>query len=497
MNIKFIYFLVLLSLLFWGCEREVSTSPDYEEKINNSVLYLSSNPEGAMIYLDGKISGLKTPDSLVWLDDTSYVVSLKLNLFRDTTFRINFGANEVKDLYIDYSENPRMYGSIQCISTPEQAEIYLDGEFTGRYTPDTLRNLFPGKYKLTLKKEEHRDYSIDYTVTSYTTVGNTIALEDTSLWVTYTAGNSDLPSSIVNAVTLDDEENLWVGASEGGVIKITGDQWIIYNESNSPFPSDVSVNSLNKDRFGNIWIGTSDGLYKFSAGSWTYYDNNNSGLPGNHITCIEFDIHDAVWVGTNSGIGVLAADASWQTFTAQNSGLGSNNVTSINTNVNGERWAGTLVHGISRYYGVWKKIDNYYWEIGGGVNVVFPGSSTSSIAVDHINEIVWVGWKPETFPGGGGGGLTSYVNNKWQVKNYHLPSNYIKTIYIDNDNIKWIATDNGLVSFDDPSATTIYQAQYTGMYSNVINDVIKDSRGTLWIATQTGGLTKYKGLRNQ
>lgn len=44
-------------------------------------------------------------------------------------------------------------------SNPNNAQIFLDNSFSGKFTPDTLINLEPGSYLLTLKLDGFRDSS--------------------------------------------------------------------------------------------------------------------------------------------------------------------------------------------------------------------------------------------------------------------------------------------------------------------------------------------------
>lgn len=45
-------------------------------------------------------------------------------------------------------------------SSPRSAEIYLDHQFTGKQTPDTLKYLDPGSYSITLKLDGYQDSTV-------------------------------------------------------------------------------------------------------------------------------------------------------------------------------------------------------------------------------------------------------------------------------------------------------------------------------------------------
>lgn len=477
-------------LIVSACEREVSTSPDVNEKINNSVIKLTSHPAGAAIYLNGKISGKYTPDSLVWLQDTTHRVTLKRALIKDTTFIVDLGKDEQKAVDIDYYANPTMYGSIECLSEPPNAEIFLNGQSTGLYTPDTLTGLFPGKYEVTYKLQEHMAEKREYEVSSSNTSGATVALEDTTVWVTFTQQNSGLQENLLTSLAVDHDNNVWVGTATQGLAKFDGRNWTIYNMSNSNLPSD-ELTALVCDDFGKIWMGTSAGVARYDQGAWTILTPQNSGLPDERITCMSIDVRSGQWFGTQAGIGVLR-DTGWAQYTTANSNISGDYINAIHTNVLGEIWMGTSRFGLNRYFGEWKPITQFYWVPAYGI----PGKTISDFAAEEETGVVWVGWLPESFDGGGLGGLTSYSGSRWSNKYDGLPSRYIACIFISANNVKWIGTDSGLVRFTNFASKTTFRAEYTGLKSNDIKDIVEDQNGNIWIATKGGGLTKYKGEAN-
>lgn len=55
-------------------------------------------------------------------------------------------------------------GDVIINSNPNEAQIFLNDLFSGKITPDTLKNLQPGSYQLTLKLEGYKDSSTTITV---------------------------------------------------------------------------------------------------------------------------------------------------------------------------------------------------------------------------------------------------------------------------------------------------------------------------------------------
>ncbi|MBN1482300.1 hypothetical protein EH223_08865 [candidate division KSB1 bacterium] len=74
----------------------------------------------------------------------------------------------------------------------------------------------------------------------------------------YTADNSRLPSTTVDAVALDPEEGVWIGTFGGGLAFLDIDPFTVFDTQNSGLPHN-DVDALAFDTSGNLWIGTNGG----------------------------------------------------------------------------------------------------------------------------------------------------------------------------------------------------------------------------------------------
>ncbi len=478
----------LLLFLFISCEKDVSTSPKIEEHFDNGFLMIDSDPPGAKIFLDGRNSGKFTPDSLTWLQDTLHTVKLKLELYRDTSFQLSTPIDNRTVKFVDYKLNPKMRGSIQCLSKPANAEIFLNDSATGILTPDTLTGLIPGNYNITYKLPEHMDKSQEFTVRSNEIAGYELALEDTTLWVAYTTENSPLITNDLACIKVDFHNTKWIGTQQHGLLKIEGNNWTYYNTTNSALPANEII-SIAYDEFNDdIWVGTVGGLAVIDGDIWTVYTTFNSPLPNDRVTTVEFDYRlGRKWIGTQNGLVRLDGNE-WIIYNTSNSDLSGDYITAIDVNVFGEIWIGTSKRGISRYYGVFKKITNYYWVWQFGD----PGSTVSCFGSDTLGGNTYIGFLPER-NGPGLGGLASFNGSSFSNKFPGLPTREIYDIEVDRDGYKWVATSQGIVKFKIWGDHQTYRTEYTPMKSNYITNVGIDQNGIVWFTTIGGGLTKYKG----
>jgi ligand-binding sensor domain-containing protein/signal transduction histidine kinase len=79
----------------------------------------------------------------------------------------------------------------------------------------------------------------------------------------------------------------------------------------------------------------------------------------------------------------------------------------------------------------------------------------------------------------------------WTADN-GLPYNGISDLLQTRDGYLWLATNDGLVRYDGVRFTTFNAGNTEGIRSNRFRSLFEDSRGNLWIAMETGGLTLYK-----
>ena len=97
--------ILIVGIVLYSCGRQVSVTPP-DAPPPNGFIYINSNPKGFTIYLDGKDRRRITPDSLTWLSNGTYKITLKKDLFRDSSFTFDILEGKKKSIYIDYSKNP-------------------------------------------------------------------------------------------------------------------------------------------------------------------------------------------------------------------------------------------------------------------------------------------------------------------------------------------------------------------------------------------------------
>lgn len=461
----------IICLCFTSCDKEVSVSPrDY--MISTGFVFVDSYPQGSQIYLNGRISGRVTPDSIKWLEAGNYEISLRRPLFRDTAVYIDIQEGEMNNIFIDYTNNPKMRGTINCVTNPPNAEVYLNDSLIENRTPNTIENLWPGYYNLKFAVEEHRTASIDIVVQSDEISEALVTMVDTTIWNDFTTINSEIISDDLTSVAIDANDNIWVGTFGSGIIKYDGISWTQFNKTNSGIPND-SITCITAADNGEIWMGSRGGFAKYDNGIWINYGMG-------FIEDIEIDDEGTKWIGSYGGL-IKLTESSLTVYNETSADFPDNRITEVVIDQQGDKWLGTFGYGILKFSG--DAITNVYTRSLNGL----PGDRISTGSM-LPNGQLWFGhfpWSQEV------GGLSYYNNISWQVV-YGLPSQLIEWIYADDANNKWIGTGNGLVRIAGNGTMTTFNYNNTGLDIRHIKSIVEDDNGVIWIATSGSGLVQLR-----
>ncbi len=488
--LKITILLALLLVTIISCEKEVSKSTPIAPQPIGAKLSISSIPEGAEIFMDGKTTGLTTPDSLTWLETKRYKVTLKKELYLDTTFFVDVISDSNKNLIIDYTKNPNMFGTIRCQSTPDNAQIILNGKFTGKYTPAVIDSLLPGNYKLEYRHAGARSDSIISTVKSRSISLALINLIDTTSWVDYNIHTSGIFNFAYTKIVIDENDIIWLGSQFNGITKFDGKNWTKYSTENSGLINN-SINEIKLGPNGALWICTNAGLNKFDGTNWQLFNAEQSGIPSNIISDIAFDLDGSPLIATNKGLAYYKNNQ-WETFTFDlnitTSKENLNYFTSVDIDNSGNWWATRLQNGIAFWNGSkWTHFFTFY-------NPSF-GQDDPDIwytIVRHSDDKIWFGHDVSTL-NGRIVGLSSYSDSLFDKLTYSVfNGTTINSIKIRNGNQKWISSSEGLFRFTDYNNMKKYFKGNTSLVTNNIQDVAFDSKGDAWVVTLSDGIYHFK-----
>lgn len=284
----------------------------------------------------------------------------------------------------------------------------------------------------------------------------------------------------------DDAGNLWVGLYLGGpgiLVRINSKT----NETKT-FMLPAFISGLIKDKYGNIWASTwGNGIVMFDTKKNELNEFNfKNGFNSSKNYCLLEDRERNIIIGSqNNGFYIFKG----RRFVTYNSlsGLLSEQVNACIQDDNKNIWIGTN-SGLSELIVAENKIINYD-KING------EDFTVRTIAKDLYGNL-WIGTANQKVI------KFDLKTNKFSIPhtlNNFLSSTIINSLVFDKSGKLWIGTSgSGLCVYDPlkeitPKSFTVDDGFY-GQSVNV-NTVLCDSKGTIWATVDGRGLCKYDGKK--
>lgn len=489
----------MLILFIAGCDRELSVSQP-EPIPKSSHLDISSKPQGYKIYQNGRIMGVRTPDSLLYLEYGTHTIELKNEIFLDTTILIEIDQEITESVFLDMTTREDFYGKIEVTSSPENAEIILNDSLTGLYTPSVIEHLYPGNYKIDFKKFGFRAPSFGPLVISNETTSCYGILEDTTIWLVYNVNNSDLPSNSLECISsnLQGSGDLWIGSSDAGIIKLDGEHFTHYSLNNSNLPANF-IHSISVDKYEHIMAGSPLGAVKYDGIEWVKFSPHN-GISLDFVSSIEmisiwriqngvYRFFDEYYFST-IGEGIIKlSEGEFDTYQPENLEMSSKNIIST---IHTDEIIAIATSDDGLYVSSGKN-QNRTWYHYDHTNTGFWDKNGRCIMTAiEMRSITGEMWAATNFATGSGQLFFSEVSQIGEREWIEIDLGFAKVyqIYIDSDKV-WVATNKGLFKLqNNVEIADHYTILNSGLPSNSVTGVAIDRSLNVWMTTYNG-LVRY------
>ncbi len=269
------------------------------------------------------------------------------------------------------------------------------------------------------------------------------------------------------------------------------------------------ITAILQDSKGFLWFGTFDGLYKYDAYSFTKYQFDpfdSTSLSQNFIYTIFEDKYGTIWVSTFEGL--CKFDRSTEKFTrykpSPEEKFFNPNIIAINEGTDGMLWVASTSSELARFNRKTGKFleDSFAFDLHDlhGISVIYKDDAGklwigSNAGLHMINSTPVKGGTHSNIS------ITSYQYDPNNPNS--LSGNIVRSVMEDRTGLMWIATNNGLTSFDKKSGRfKRYQHEPGNIHSISSNNLVvwfgnaikEDRDGNLWIATDKG-LNKFNPAR--
>jgi len=262
----------------------------------------------------------------------------------------------------------------------------------------------------------------------------------------------------------------------------------ITTEQGLPHPT---VNAIVQDPMGFVWIATQDGLTRYDGKHYKVYSNSpgvDSSLSNNWIWDLFIDSEGRLWVASDGGLHLYLPEVDgFRNFNSNNklNGIDGSSYVSITEAPNGNILFASQFSGYTEFDIHSATFKTYLNE---KVSVTNQSNPLSDLVYDKTGNL-WIA-SPKS-----GLKLKHASSNYFQKLTLNtkksIPSNMLRTLFVDNNNLLWIGTEDVGVFVLNQALQLVHHYQYspysdTSFCANYVNDIMQDKNGNMWFATENG-----------
>ena len=257
-----------------------------------------------------------------------------------------------------------------------------------------------------------------------------------------------ISQSTIEVIFQDSKGYIWLGTNDG-LNRYNGYDFKIYNyEEDENSISHNGVTDIAEDNEGNIWVGTVQGVNKINlkTDEITNYTENNNRIKDDSTTEIIVTKDNKILVGSYEGLNIYNKEKdSFEIILDENDGILSNDIYSIDEDKHDNIWIGTAL-GINKISKKFEILETY--PINAEENSLGE-SEIYNIYCDDKYNLVWAGtdssglYKIDTDTNK----VTGYRNDPMDKNS--IPSNQIGEIMRDSKGYLWVGTTDGLATYNE------------------------------------------------
>jgi len=309
--------------------------------------------------------------------------------------------------------------------------------------------------------------------------------------------------------------------------------------------SNSTVNYIFQDSNGFIWISTADGLNRYDGNNIKIFKNDpndSTTIPTNDCYAIAEDADGFIWVGVSENI-IAKYDPKNETF--QSYHIETAGVTNISvfysalSDSKGNLWFGSTYHGMQKFNKSKNKFEQVHLDVSnknaqwGNIFNITELKNGNLLVADYANGIKMYNEKLNLFQPyylkanfspiemqviyedisgniwfGGKNKLMKFSPSYYTTEDYNpfalfkIPTSYdnVTGIVQDHEGYLWVGIYSQGLYRIDINTKNIQKFDYGSANSDIaariiIQQIIKDKYGVVWIATWGNGLTKFDPLR--
>ena len=333
--------------------------------------------------------------------------------------------------------------------------------------------------------------------------GGLYLLEPATQTLTRRLGQADMdsvhPFRNVSALLVDHEDQVWVAAGEGILLKGDGtpDGWKQPIQHAASPPSDV-IETLFQDHHDHLWIGARDGLFRLDPAQGTVEHffqvaGDRTTLTNNVVQTIFEDETGVMWIGTFEGLNKYVRNDERFKVRGDRQGerksLPNSSVRCLYETRDGLLWVGTL-KGAQAFDRENRQVFNYTYDPGD------PRSLSHERVFSFFQDPrdrFWVGTYNGLCRLEDDGGFTRFSFSRGTQE--ARDRNNIRIVVSGPSGFLWVGTRSGLVRFDPETGDyKVFESDPSdadSLSGDAIQGLLIDRNNRMWVGTKGSGLNRF------
>ncbi|MCJ8208615.1 ATP-binding protein [Mucilaginibacter sp. RS28] len=298
----------------------------------------------------------------------------------------------------------------------------------------------------------------------------------------------------IRSIFIDKKGIYWLGTYQGGVDKFDKNLTLFNHKVSNPFDAQglqsPMVTSFAQYDGKNVFVGTDNGgvqLFNTASGLFRSFTIRpaNSSSDRISVLALKYARDGKLWIGTYRQ-GVFILDPRTGNYQQVVAGEGKNHISQndifcIEEDPAGRIWIGTNGGGIDIYDPVKKGFANY--------ENIFV--SARKLGLNNFIRAIAVGNNNEMWVGTSGAGVTVFNLTTGKVTQYNewnskLNSNVVNCILRDTKGQMWLGTAAGAAVFSPDKKHVSTYSEKDGLTNNVVHKILEDNQGLFWMTTNAG-----------
>ncbi len=299
-----------------------------------------------------------------------------------------------------------------------------------------------------------------------------------------------LPQSQVNALIQDNAGNIWVGTHGGGLARFNGTEFQVFTKKHG-LPDNL-VSALYQDNSGIIWIATANGISAYDGKTFRYYGEEQGVQEGQYFM-ISQDNKDRIWV-----LGVEISGKKIMMYLEED---GFHNYAAEHPELTEKNLVLWMYKDVDRGLCAVTQNGLFSLESDSVLNNRFDGLfPEGDIVVPFLKEkngYVWL------VSGKSFNDASLYKHREGELSKIELPpgitTQQFRWTIQDGSGDIWISLyGTGILRIsqtnsDNPEFQLFSRSN--GLPNNMINNILEDREGNIWLGSNGGGLIKYSSDR--